>query len=150
MRLEDGIKLVEQYEKGRGQLLKNIKTAKYNDPKLHLEYFFVPCLLTTVAKALPFTRASSILLAELIERANELQSVLEDIESNKIEIDDARKSKLLADFKKEIQSRMNKIVQWKKKSQLSHDYVVTLLQMYGEHRAPYYYDRKLRRILGQE
>ena len=95
---------------------------------------------------MPFTRANGFLLTELIERTSELDSVLEDVKSNKVEINDARKSDLQA-LEKEIKSRLSQIEQWKEKSELSHHYVITLLELYGKNRAPYYYERQLRRIL---
>ena len=144
--IDKGIKRVEKYENSRAQLLQTINDATYNDKNLHLEYFFVPCSIKTIAEALPFTRANGFLLTELIERTSELDSVLKDVQSNKVEINDARKSDLQA-LEKEIKSRLSQIEQWKEKSELSHHYVITLLELYGKNRAPYYYERQLRRIL---
>lgn len=146
--IESGIKLVETYEKSRTQLQQAINDAAYNNKNLHLEYFFIPCSIKAITKVLPFTRANGFLLTELIERTSELDSVLKDVQSNEVEINDARKSKLEA-FEKEIKSRLGQIEQWKKKSELSHDYVITLLELYGKNRAPYYYERQLRRILDE-
>ena len=144
--LENGIKLVKKYENSRAQFQKAINDASYNSENLHLEYFFVPCSTKTIAEA--FTRANGFLLTELIERTTELDSVLKDVQSNEVEINDARKSDLEA-FEKEIKFHLSKIEQWKEKSELSHDYVVTLLELYGKNRAPYYYERQLRRILNR-
>ena len=144
--LEDGIKLVKEYENSRAQFQKAINDASYNSENIHLEYFFVPCSIKPIAEA--FTRANDFLLTELIERTTELDSVLEDVKSNEVEINDERKSDLEA-FEKEIKFRLSKIGQWKEKSELSHDYVVELLELYGKNRAPYYYERQLRKILNK-
>ena len=143
--VDSGISFIESLEKDRKQVLKDIQAAKYDDPRLHLAYFFMPCMIKTIVDSLPFKPASSFLLIELVERTNEMESVLQDIKSSKVKA--SGKEKLgLERLEKDILQRLKQIGDWKK-SKLSDSYVGRLLALYGPDRAPYYYERELSRIL---
>lgn len=143
--VDGGINYIESLENGRIQVLKDIQAAKYNDHRLHLEYFFQPCMIKTIVDSLPFKPASSFLLIELVERTNEMESVLQDIKNIKLKATGKEKSKLES-LEKEIMKRLQQIGNWKKEK-LSHSNVGRLLALYGPNRAPYYYERELNRIL---
>ena len=145
LNVDSGTRHIESIEKGRLQLLKDIRAAKNDDLRLHLEYFFMPCMIKTIIDGLPFKPASSFVIIELIERTNEMKSVLQDIDSIKAEATENVKSELER-LEQDIKQRLKQIGDWKKK-QLSRGYVTTLLELYGPGRAPYYYERKLNRIL---
>ena len=145
LNVDRGTSYIESIEKGRNQLLKDIRAAKNDDPRLHLEYFFMPCMIKTVVDALPFKPASSFVLIELIDRTNEMKSVLQDINNIKEEATGKVKSELER-LGHDITQRLKQIGDWKKK-QLSLNYVTTLLELYGSGRAPYYYERELNKIL---
>ena len=145
LNVDSGTRHIESIEKGRLQLLKDIRAAKNDDLRLHLEYFFMPCMIKTIIDGLPFKPASSFVIIELIERTNEMKSVFQDIDSIKAEATENVKSELER-LEQDIKQRLKQIGDWKKK-QLSRGYVTTLLELYGPGRAPYYYERELNRIL---
>ena len=143
--IDNSVSFLESLENGRMKALKDVEAAKFDDQRLHMDYFFQPCMIRTIIDSLPFKPAFNFVLIELIERSEEMQSVLQDIHNIKLRLSGIQKVKL-EKLESEIQQRLNKIGDWKTKK-LSNQYAHQLLTFYGTDKAPYYYERQLNLIL---
>ena len=143
--LAGGLNYLEALENGRVQVLNDVAAARIDDQRLHMDYFFQPCMIQTIIDSLPFKPAFDFVLAEFIERAEEMESVLLDVQNVK-PTSTASQRVELEKLESELQQRLNKIGDWKNQK-LSQLYVSQLLSFYGEGRAPYYYERQLNAIL---
>ena len=143
--VDNSVSFLESLENGRINVLRDVESAKFDDQRLHMDYFFQPCMIRTVLDSLPFKPAFNFVLIELIERSEEMESVLQDIRNIKLKSSKTQKVKL-EKLQSEMQQRLNMIGDWKSKK-LSNTYAHKLLTFYGVHRAPYYYERQLNLIL---
>ena len=141
----NGLSYLEAIENGRVQVLNDLAAARFDDQRLHLDYFFQPCMIRTIIDSLPFKPAFDFVLIEFIERAEEMESVLLDVRNVKPTSTATQRVKL-EQLENELQQRLNDIGDWKNQK-LSQLYVSQLLSFYGAGRAPYYYERQLNAIL---
>jgi hypothetical protein len=143
----NGLNYIDAIEKGRVTVLNDLKAAKFDDQRLHLDYFFQPCMIRTIVDSLPFKPAFDFVLIEFIERAEEMESVLLDVQNIKPKSTAAQRVEL-EKLESQLQQRLNKIGDWRNQK-LSHLRVKQLLAFYGVDRAPYYYERQLNVILSK-
>lgn len=143
--IDSGLSYLEALENSRIQVANDIAAARMDDQRLHMAYFFQPCMIRTIIDSLPFKPAFDFVIIELIERSDEMESVLQDVQNIKPS-SSARQQVKLAELERDIRQRLNKIGDWKSKK-LSNLYIQQLLTFYGVNRAPFYYERQLNSIL---
>lgn len=143
--VEDALVEIDKLEEERRNNIKAVNTSTdFQNSRLHLKYFFVPCLIETIQNALPFTPARNDILVELIERLTEMESVLEDVRMAKKK--SVKGKSKLQDFEQDIENRLSRIGDWRKE-RYSRNLVKRMFSDYGTNRAPYYYERELNRIM---
>ena len=139
---------IDNLEKEANQSKQLLKTTRFDDKRLYLRYYFMPCLIRTVNDALPFTPARNNILYELLNRVTEVRSVLTDLRSvmagNKKFT--STQTTELNNLLNDINQRLGKIPKSWENVRNAGNVVQILRLFYGPNRAPFYYERALKRI----
>lgn len=109
----------------------------------------MPCMIHNISSVIPLESKKNTLFFELIERATEMKSVQQDVSALLSDNQKMGKCKAkLEAFKNDINDRLAKVVI--SASTIKNFNLVNLVEklenLYGPDRAPYYYERQLKRI----
>ena len=150
--VDEALTYIEKLESQMDENRQTIKDKSINDlvedKNAHLTYFFMPCMIQTVSAAMPFTPKKNTILFELIERVTEMKSVLEDVKAllRSGSASNSGKAKLL-ELERDIERRLSALDSESKINEFSQGNTAQKLRdFYGPQRAPYYYERKLKKI----